>query len=770
MRLIIIGIILLLIVFPTFANEDDVIIITVEGGDSWRSIAEKYLGDANQWEYLIKFNGLKDQTLKKGQKLRIPVGIVHQTRQQITTAQDAIEKAIDSGAQFFANESLIAAQDLLKQAQNAIQDGQYYTAQLFAVGAGQKADFAYELTQSQITKGVEAILSNYSGSVETRGEEDLSWKKGERNMKLYTNEKIRTFERSHADVIFLQGNMLRIEENSLAVVKELQLDVRRRKAKASVVLLEGDLALQLQGLSDNDDVEVITATGVSITGISKEYAVDIAEEDKSTRVAVYDEGGIDVSSAGKTVRVGQFQGTRVGLNQQPEAPRDLLPAPLLSSPRHRGRLTQDKITFKWKEVPGAKWYNITVGKDPQMKNRVLHKKRIKTNQYQTQTLSDGTYYWQVQAVDFDDFEGIPSPAWEFAVYVNSTPPPLTILKPHSEQKLTTPEVVVEGKTESNTKITINQTHEFYSKSDGTFHYPIQLNEGKNQLTITVHGLGGLQTTQTLIVYRNTTPPKIQLNLSKQDITTNVKVFPINGQITPLTGETVRLTINEKPVSIDTLHQFNTTIVLDEGKNEVLLIAENDIGQTDQKHLTITLDTTPPRLTLQQPNRQSPTNQKEINFKGTIEGAQTLTLNDDRILFANTNTFEKKVALQEGKNQLTFIATDVAGNETIYTETIVCDTQPPQLLSYAISPNVVNGGEMVELRVYVNDSGSGVQQTITYILKGDNDFTLSGVLPKFGDGIYQDQVRIPNRVRGRIYFESIMVRDYLGNRKEYQVNN
>ncbi|RMH70064.1 MAG: LysM peptidoglycan-binding domain-containing protein [Gemmatimonadetes bacterium] len=753
-----------IISIPVLA-EENVVLVTVKEGDTWRKIAEEYLGDADQWEDLVKFNDLKTTQLRVGQKLRIPANSVSRAREQIASAAQSVDKAIENGAQIFAPDALIAAQELLNKAQDAFRKGQYYSARLFAVGAAQKGDYANELSQSMTTKGIEAVIADMRGSVETKKEEDLDWVDAELNQKLFTDEKIRTFERSHADVVFLKGNVLRIDENSLAVIRKLQMDVRKRAAKAQVVLLEGDLSAQLQGLGAQDEVEVVTGTGVTIDSKSKEFQVDVAKEDAATRVVVYDEGGkIDVSSGGETVQLKQFQGTKVMPNTPPEPPRDLLPAPQPVAPESGERIFGKRSLLKWEAVEDAKEYNIQIGKDPLLRNLVINADGLTVLEFETPLLQNGTYYWRVQAVDQDDFPGIYCPAQKFTIFFDETPPALIIYKPQQHQLVLTPEIVLEGKTEPEVVVTINRKYTVQPAADGSFSYPYELNEGENQIEILAVDKLGLENRQTRTVYLDTTPPTIRIpELPETEIATNLKVYPLNGYV----DTDATLTINKRPIPTDSNGKFNTTVVLSEGINTIVLTARDRAGQETQLIKRITLDSQPPRLSLRKSTNSNPTNQNIITFSGRVDEAEILMLNGEEIPLTS-GMFEKTVRLEEGENELIFVAVDAVGNEFHKTESIFCDTQPPELLSHSVSPSTVYGGETIELRVYARDTGTGLHQTVTYTLKGPDNFQYSGVLTRRSqqEGLYQATVTIPNTVQGRIDFKQIILEDYLGNRQEF----
>ena len=78
-------------------------------------------------------------------------------------------------------------------------------------------------------------------------------------------------------------------------------------------------------------------------------------------------------------------------------------------------------------------------------------------------------------------------------------------------------------------------------------------------------------------------------------------------------------------------------------------------------------------------------------KDSESGVSEIKINGMNILLKKDGSFAGTVSLKEGKNTLTVVATDRAGNEVTKTVKVVLDTTPPELIINA--PSVTSKQDM-----------------------------------------------------------------------------
>ena len=100
--------------------------------------------------------------------------------------------------------------------------------------------------------------------------------------------------------------------------------------------------------------------------------------------------------------------------------------------------------------------------------------------------------------------------------------------------------------------------------------------------------------------------------------------------------------------------------------------------TSQKHFQVIVDTTIPAISIEPIPAASAAS--EITVKGTVSETAVIDiiLNNNTIHTFEADSFDKKIVLDEGANELKIITTDKAGNTDIKQGTILMDTTPPDI--------------------------------------------------------------------------------------------
>jgi bacillopeptidase F len=138
------------------------------------------------------------------------------------------------------------------------------------------------------------------------------------------------------------------------------------------------------------------------------------------------------------------------------------------------------------------------------------------------------------------------------------------------------------------------------------------------------------------------------------------------------GSTVSLYIDENKIAeakTNDSGEFSFDEVrLSEGDNHLSVQARDDADNQSQrsKPINIIYDHTPPDLSISSPNDNQEfygDSEKVVKITGTTETGADVYVNDNFTTVDSKGNFERRLALQDGDNQIEIRAVDQAGNET-----------------------------------------------------------------------------------------------------------
>jgi hypothetical protein len=218
---------------------------------------------------------------------------------------------------------------------------------------------------------------------------------------------------------------------------------------------------------------------------------------------------------------------------------------------------------------------------------------------------------------------------------------------------------------------------------------------------------------------DTAPPTIIVTYPQQNTILNIKNFTITGTTEP--GAT--LTINNTPLSVGANGSFsyNATIT---GPVAFTFIAKDIAGNTTQYILNVSLDTTPPKLTVTEPHAFQEVYTQFVTVKGQTEkDAAKVSVNGVTIALNPDYSFSYSLTLAaSGLNSIQITAEDLAGNKT--TVSIPVNYIPKtkiilqvgntnglindKTVKLAVAPEIKNGRTFVPLRLIAEAFGAEVK--------------------------------------------------------------
>lgn len=246
---------------------------------------------------------------------------------------------------------------------------------------------------------------------------------------------------------------------------------------------------------------------------------------------------------------------------------------------------------------------------------------------------------------------------------DTTPPQITIVEPEDGSETQKTKIEVIGKVLDESSVTAVYVNGMRVDllPDGTFMTYVTLDEGTNRIrVIAVDEFGNIGIKEIYVTYK---PPTLTLNVEPIPSFVNTPVITIKGS----TDKGATVYINDEEIDVDEEGKFETSYTLIEGLNTIVIRAEKGT-LTKTKRISVTLDTTPPKLQVIIPENVL---ERIFEIKGTTEVGATVTINDEPVLVNPDGSFSYTLTIPVGENEIQVVvkAQDKAGNVSTVSKTV-----------------------------------------------------------------------------------------------------
>jgi len=248
-----------------------------------------------------------------------------------------------------------------------------------------------------------------------------------------------------------------------------------------------------------------------------------------------------------------------------------------------------------------------------------------------------------------------------SVFLDTIPPTVTITSPKDGFQTNQDAVVVTGTTEPGATVKIND--QIADNVAGTFSKEVKLGASQNKITVVVTDSVGNAVTKEIGVVKDTIPPELTLTAPKDGAVVNAQStgkVEVRGRTE--TGATVY--VNGERAGLAGVN-FQAYVWLAQGNNTIDVVAYDEAGNMETVTLTVTYDNGVEAQVLT-PTNEFNTSADTIVATGFVEPGATVKINDKTATVSAQGGFSENVALVPGRNTLTFIMTDKAGNQLIIT--------------------------------------------------------------------------------------------------------
>ncbi|MCK4970308.1 MAG: hypothetical protein KAS77_07270, partial [Thermoplasmata archaeon] len=198
-------------------------------------------------------------------------------------------------------------------------------------------------------------------------------------------------------------------------------------------------------------------------------------------------------------------------------------------------------------------------------------------------------------------------------FIDAIAPELDIISPEDGDVTRISTLVVQGTYQDGvseiSEIAVFVNGEPIGTTTGVINYPVTLTEGVNTVTVTATDKAGNTEVVLRTITLDTYAPTLYVYTPLDALVTSVVLLRVDGLSeagTPVTIDQVMGddVISSTTVTADVEGMFGTVLFLEEGFQHIIVTAEDEAGNVRTITRTVTLDTTPPALFIDNPPRDS----------------------------------------------------------------------------------------------------------------------------------------------------------------------
>ncbi|MGI0148413.1 MAG: Ig-like domain-containing protein, partial [Thermoplasmata archaeon] len=194
--------------------------------------------------------------------------------------------------------------------------------------------------------------------------------------------------------------------------------------------------------------------------------------------------------------------------------------------------------------------------------------------------------------------------------------------------------------------------------------PSSLVDGSHRVSVRAADTGASYNMTSWSFLIDANAPELTITSPTASIT-NSPTVTVAGRTEP----GVSVTVGGTPVPVTASGGFSLILTLAEGPHSLVVVAKDAGGNTATATVAITIDRTPPAVSLAAPASGSTVNVASVRVSGTTEPGAALLVNGIGVTVGSDGGFSLLIALAVGSNTITAIATDAAGNQNTASVTV-----------------------------------------------------------------------------------------------------
>jgi len=247
------------------------------------------------------------------------------------------------------------------------------------------------------------------------------------------------------------------------------------------------------------------------------------------------------------------------------------------------------------------------------------------------------------------------------VYLDTIPPSLAITSPADGAVTNQDSIVVTGITDPGTTVKVNG--QVVDNIGGAFSKEVPLTASQNKITIDAVDSVGNAVTKEIHVNKKTIPPDLNIQSPKDGQVLNAQAMG-KVEVRGKTDPNAKVYVNGEKAGMAGI-SFQSNVYLAEGNNTIQVAAYDEAGNINTVTLHVTYDS--------QVNAEILTPVNELNTSadfvmatGFVEPGATVRINNVNVPVTPAGGFSQSVKLDKGRDSLSFVMTDKAGNSLAVT--------------------------------------------------------------------------------------------------------
>ena len=370
--------------------------------------------------------------------------------------------------------------------------GSFFQGLLEKIGSSGKAS-----TKPGVATGQQqAHFTNIDGTVKVKKAASNSYVAADYSMPLEKGDVVQTSSEGVAKVVFADGTNYTVKQDSLIVIEENSLN-ESQQTKVAVQVTTGTVDLTTATYKQGSSSSVRVAGAEA--RLSPESAAEVRNDPRADEHQILvTKGSGEVQRGDEVVPLGGYEKVSFKSDSKQMIKEKEIAPPTLVNPANMLPIfggSSQTVQFEWTPVTNARTYHVRISRNPFFSSVVMEKRMVVT-ELKVSGLSEGAYYWVVQAVDAQGKESAESEKNRFQIIAKGAPD--LGLRLELEPFIQHGHVIeIKGCTEPGARTLVNSEEVPLVGPDGCFDYfTSPLPNGESIITITAQNAKGAVSTQT----------------------------------------------------------------------------------------------------------------------------------------------------------------------------------------------------------------------------------------------------------------------------------